>query len=243
MQYISFNDLSLSRESLHTPKVYVIDQNLEFQDWGLIEYRQALSRMENLVHDVIDQKYDPGVLVFCTHPPVVTLGRGTLEGDVYDWQGPVLEISRGGRATYHGPSQLVVYPILNLKKPRKDRGPQEIAGYLRALEESIVETLKIYDIDGVGKSLQKKSVQASAADETGVWVESRKIASLGIGVKRWVAYHGAAINLHRDAEAFQGMLPCGFQKNVMVSLEELKNEKINQSQFAESLKTILLRRL
>src|SRR5690606_9542350 len=115
--------------------------------------------------------------------------------------------------------QLVIYPILNLNFQRKGRKEKEIAGYLRILENSIVEVLKTYGVESVGKSLQKKSSEDEGKDETGVWVGPQKIASLGIGVKKWVTYHGAAINLEYDPAAFQGLNPCGFQSSTMVSLE------------------------
>lgn len=220
-----------------------MDRDLTFQDWGLIEYSQALLKMRDTQENVIDGQHGSGVLAFCTHPPVVTLGRATQPGDVFGWQGPVLEVSRGGRATYHGPSQLIVYPILSLKEPRKGRGPQEIAGYLRALEDGIVETLKKFGLESTGRSLRKKEDVSPETDETGVWCGSRKVASLGIGVKKWVTSHGAAINLQYDPQAFSGMNPCGFKKNVMVSVEELLGSTVDRSFFQETLKTILLEKL
>lgn len=217
--------------------------DLQFQDWGLIEYSTALERMQDLQNQVIEGRLSPGVLVFCTHPAVVTLGRATQDGDVFDWNGPRLEISRGGRATYHGPSQLVIYPILNLKEARRGRGPQEIAGYLRALENGLIEVLASFGVESVGKSLKKKSHDTTAADETGVWVGDRKIASLGISVKRWVSAHGAAINLDQDPSAFAGMNPCGFQREVMVSLEELLGKPVDRALFSARLQSVLLKSL
>lgn len=219
------------------------DRDLEFQDWGLIEYSRALAKMRQTLEDVIEHRHGPGVLVFCTHPPVVTLGRATRAGDVFGWQGPVLEISRGGRATYHGPSQLVVYPVLNLKEARRGRGPQEIAGYLRTLENGIIEVLGSYGLKGVGKSLRRKEAGGEGADETGVWVGSRKVASLGIGVRHWVTSHGAAINVDRDPEAFQGMNPCGFRSDVMASMEELHGAPVDRAELTARLKAVLLRLL
>lgn len=223
------------------PETSATTTPLEFQDWGLIPYDQALQRMLGLVDDVASGRQ--GVLAFCTHPPVVTMGRATKEGDVFDWTGPRLEISRGGRATYHGPSQLVIYPIVNLKEERHGRKPQEIAGYLRALEDGLIEALAVDGIESVGRSLQKKSTDADAADETGVWVGGRKIASLGIGVKRWVTFHGAAINLDADPAAFRGMNPCGFRRDVMVSLEELLTRPVDRGDFSARLRRILEERL
>lgn len=208
----------------------------EFQDWGLIDYELALNKQLDLVDEVSRNENHAGFLIFCTHPPVVTTGRQTQPEDVFSWTGPTVEISRGGRATYHGPSQLVVYPILNLKKPRQSRGAQEIRGYLRALEDAIVETLKDYDVQAVGKTAQKLIGAETETEETGVWVGSQKIASLGIAVKKWICFHGAAINLDYDPEAFQGLNPCGFKTSTMTNLEKLTGKKINRSDFSNRLR-------
>jgi lipoyl(octanoyl) transferase len=208
-----------------------------FEDWGLIDYEKALQKQLEYVEQVASDENHQGFLIFCTHPAVVTLGRQTKADDVFDWSGPVIEISRGGRATYHGPSQVVVYPIINLKKARKERGPQEVRGYLRALEKAIVETLKEFGVkDAVGKTPQKILGEQVETDETGVWIASQKIASLGIAVKKWVSFHGAAINVNFDANAFIGMNPCGFKSSTMISLEQVMNQKIDSQQFKKILK-------
>jgi lipoyl(octanoyl) transferase len=208
---------------------------LIFQDWGLIDYKQALEKQLALVEDVAAQM-SKGYLIFCSHPPVVTLGRKTQQGDITSWDGPVIEISRGGRATYHGPSQLVVYPIYNLDFD----GKKDIHAYLRKLEQAIVETLKHYRVEAIGKSLQEKSI-TEKDEETGVWVGRQKIASLGIAVKKWVSFHGAAINLDEDPRAFVGMKPCGFSSDVMISLEKLSGQKINRPEFSQLLKEKMMR--
>lgn len=228
-------------ENLLTPKA-TPEAPLQFQDWGLVPYPEALQRQLDLVEEVATGK-NPGTLVFCTHPPVVTLGRASKPQDLFAWQGETIEIGRGGRATYHGPSQLVVYPIVNLKEPRKTRVAQEVRGYLRELEEGIVEALATLGIHSVGKSLQKKSADEEAADETGVWIGSRKVASLGLGVRKWVSYHGAAINVEQDPQAFFGMNPCGFRREVMISVEEALGKPVDRAAFTTSLHQILLRRL
>lgn len=210
-------------------------------DWGLIDYQQALEKQLQLVEEVIANPQHSGYIVFCSHPHVVTTGRQTKSEDIFAWQGPVIEISRGGRATYHGPSQVVVYPILNLKNPRAGRGAQEIRGYLRDLEKAIVETLKEFGIEAIGKTPQKKLDTDAETDETGVWVGRQKIASLGIAVKRWVTYHGAAINLDYDPEAFQGLNPCGFTTATMTCVETLINSKTSRAVFIQELQKNLLR--
>ena len=217
--------------------------DLIFEDWGLIDYQSALDRQLEWVDKVSRDENHPGFLVFCTHPPVVTTGRQTKPEDIFSWKGPVIEISRGGRATYHGPSQLVVYPIINLKNPRRGRGPQEIRGYLRTLEDGIVEVIKHYGINAVGKTAQKLVGAEAETDETGVWIGKQKIASLGIAVKKWVCFHGAAVNLSYDPEAFQGLNPCGFTSATMTSLEQQLNAPIDRAEFAVRLKDTLLKTL
>lgn len=213
---------------------------LSFQDWGLIDYETAVQKQLDLVQKVSESD-SPGYLIFCTHPPVVTLGRATKPSDVFAWQGHTIEVSRGGRATYHGPSQIVVYPIVNLKLERKGRKAREVVGYLRDFENSIVRTLTHFGIDSVGRSLQKKA--DSEADETGVWVGNRKIASLGIAVKKWVTYHGAAINFANDPQAFQGINPCGFQSSVVLTVEELVQNRVKRKAFEETLRAHLIENL
>lgn len=215
---------------------------IEFQDWGPINYEKALEIQEQLVEKVAAEKLS-GVLVFCTHPPIVTLGRKTEAGDVFAWKGPIKEISRGGRATYHGPSQLVIYPIINLDLSTTNRPQRDIGWYLRTLENAIIDALKAEGITAIGKSLQKKSQTDSGAEETGVWVGNQKIASLGIGVRKWVTFHGAALNVDEDPQAFQGMKPCGFSTETMVSMEKLLGRKVDRSKIQNLLKEKLLEKL
>lgn len=218
------------------------ETDLQFEDWGLIDYQEAIAKQLEYVNKVFDGDL-PGYLVFCSHPPVVTLGRGTKDGDVFSWQGPTIEVSRGGRATYHGPSQLVVYPIVNLKSSRRSRRPQEILGFLRDFEQAIVEALQTYNIHAQGRSLQKRLNETHLEEETGVWVGHQKIASLGIAVKKWITYHGAAINIDYDSSAFLGLKPCGFSTETMICLEQAVQYKIDRSEFQLKLKTLLLNRL
>ncbi|MCE3010078.1 MAG: lipoyl(octanoyl) transferase LipB [Proteobacteria bacterium] len=211
---------------------------LEFQNWGLISYEEAFKKQEELAEKIALEK-SQGVLVFCTHPPIVTLGRKTQAGDVYAWSGTIKEINRGGRATYHGPSQLVVYPLLNLAYQGKS---PDIHRYLRIFEDSIAEVISSYGVKAMGKTLQSKP-NGEREEETGVWVGSQKVASLGIAVKKWVTLHGAAINLDEDPRAFEGMKPCGFSKETMVSLEKLVGHSMDRSDFEKRLQEKLLKSL
>lgn len=211
-----------------------------FEDWGLIDYKTALNKQLDYLEKVYSDQDHPGFLIFCTHPPVVTTGRQTKPEDIFGWAGPVVEISRGGQATYHGPSQVIVYPIINLKKPRAGRASQEIRGYLRDFEKAIVETISSYHVSAEGNTTDK-------IEDTGVWINTKaglkKIASLGIAVKKWVTYHGAAINLSEDPMAFHGINPCGYQASTMISLEKILNQKIDSEEFKQRLKDKLLRTL
>lgn len=206
---------------------------LEVLDWGLIDYQTALKQQLELVNQVAEKK-GPGFLILCSHPPVVTTGRKTQAGDVFGWQGELVEVSRGGRATYHGPSQLVVYPILSLEEATQNRPVRDINLFLRNFENSISQVLALYGLEATGKS---------GPDETGVWVNDHKIASLGIAVKSWVTYHGAAINLFEDPLAFTGMKPCGFDRTIMTSLEKLTGQKPDLSQFKLQLVSALTKNL
>lgn len=177
---------------------------IEVCDWGLVDYNLALQKQEELQKQVIANP-DHEFLIFCSHPEVVTLGRGTQAGDLWGWKGATYEINRGGRATYHGPSQIVCYPIYNL-----DRFNKDLHSYLRFLEQVM--------IDG----LSELEISATREDgATGVWVGKKKIASIGIAVKKWVTSHGFAFNFEKDPRAFQGMNPCGFKTEQMTSLQEI----------------------
>ena len=209
-------------------------ERLPVEDWGLIDYEKALAKQLEYVQKIYDEQ-SSGVIILCSHPAVVTVGRQTLPGDVFGWKGSIIEVSRGGRATYHGPSQVVAYPIVNLAFPRHGRIPHEVRGFLRTLEQGVVNTLKLYGIDSEGRSPQKKLDSPEAVDETGVWVKNQKVASLGIAVKKWISFHGTAINLEKDPTAFQGMKPCGFSTETMISVEELLAQKIEREEFKSRL--------
>lgn len=180
---------------------------LKTEDWGLIDFERALKKQLEYL-DKVAENPSLGFLIFCSHPPVVTLGRKTEPEDVFAWQGPLLEISRGGRATYHGPSQVVIYPILQVK---------DIHRFIRVLEQCLIMSLNQFDIPC-----------RTVPGQTGVWVGSKKIASIGIAVKKWISYHGAALNLYQDSQAYFGMKPCGLNSAVMTSAEEILNFKIDR---------------
>ncbi len=199
---------------------------MKFVDWGLIDYRKAAQRQLDLVEQIASARSAENgassglndTLVFCAHPAVVTLGRATKSEDLLGWSGETVEVSRGGRATYHGPSQIVVYPILDMNLNRSGFRARDLHGYMRTLEQSIVETLGEFGIASAGGV-------AASEDEvsrTGVWISNgdKKIASIGIACKKWVTYHGLALNVAHDPDAFAGIQPCGMNSSIMTSMEQ-----------------------
>lgn len=189
------------------------------ESWGKVHYEEATRRQQETVDAVSDGAEER--LIVCTHPPVVTLGRGTVPEDLAGWSGETYESTRGGRATYHGPNQIVIYPILDLKKSRRNIPERDIHAYLRALESATVEALK---------SVCLLNCEARL---TGVWIGDKKIASIGIAVRKWITYHGVAINVLNDESAFKGINPCGFSPDVMTSLEAELGRPVNYEKIRE----------
>jgi lipoyl(octanoyl) transferase len=197
-------------------------KTLEIEDWGLIPYQEALDRQLKYVEEV-SSGTRPDTVVFCTHPPVVTLGRATVEGDVTDWSGEVIEVSRGGRATYHGPDQFVVYPIIDLNHRGKD-----LNKHLRWIEEVVIVVLKEFGVDAIREP-----------GSTGVWTNEKKICSIGIAVKKWVSFHGLSLAVDKDENAYRGINPCGFSRSVMTSLEEVTGHKVDRTQLKKYFLNVL----
>lgn len=198
------------------------------ENWGQAPYSEAEKKQSSLV-DAIAKDLEDERIVLCSHPPVVTLGKQSSDSDLSGWDGEVYKISRGGKATYHGPGQVVAYPLINLQKRGSD-----LHKYLDHLEQAMIQTLADYDVKAHG------NLDRGNPDGTGVWVNGQKIASIGIACRRWVTYHGLAINLYRDPKAFQGINPCGFSASIMTSLEELLDQKVSRDEFEGKLTSHLL---
>ncbi|MCY4524635.1 MAG: lipoyl(octanoyl) transferase LipB [Halobacteriovoraceae bacterium] len=194
---------------------------MKLENWGEIDYLEAREKQKSHVEEVIDKKEER--IVICSHPPVVTLGKKSNKEDIKSWKGRIVATERGGKATYHGPGQIVVYPIIDLRYRNKD-----IGGHLRNLEEAVIRTLKDCRLSAKGNILH-----------SGVWVGEKKIASIGVAVRRWVTYHGLAFNLFLDPLAFTGIAPCGLQKNVMTGLDQLMEQKVSRGE----VESILVRHL
>lgn len=205
---------------------------LEVLNIGLTPYREAYELQLKKVEEAKEGLGE--FLIVCSHPPVVTLGKKSRPEDLQGWTGQVEEIERGGKATYHGPGQIVIYPIIDLKK----RG-QDIAGFLEVMESSMIKVLQELGLKAKGNEERGKP------DFTGVWLESnppQKIASIGVAVSRWITYHGLAFNLENDPLAFTGISPCGFTTETMTCLEKVSpNAKVNRSEIEEALVSELMR--
>lgn len=175
---------------------------MQVLDLGRCDYGAVLERMLRLVEErAADQAADH--LLLCEFEPVVTVGRGE---DLRRYAAvglPVYEVSRGGKATYHGPGQVVAYPILRLPE-----GARDLHAYLRALEEALIRTVGDFGLQG-GRDPRN----------TGCWVNGRKIASIGVAVRRWVTYHGVALNVSTALESFRRIDPCGLDPGLMTSME------------------------
>ena len=179
-------------------------------DWGRKPYAEIHELQQKLVKARADNKI-PNLLLTGEHPAVITLGRKTPEGDAYDPSIPVVKIERGGEATYHGPGQLVVYPLIHLTQSRKD-----LHAFQRDLEEVGLRTLADFGIEG-----QRRE------GLTGVWIGMRKVQSLGIAVRRWVTWHGLALNVNTDLEPFRAFNPCGLDGAVMISMAEAVGHELD----------------
>ncbi len=205
---------------------------IEKVNWGLIDYENSVRQQTELVEAVsLGQK--PDSIVFCTHPPVVTKGRTTPETDITDWNGAIVESSRGGRATYHGPNQLVIYPIVDLKTERRGLPSRHIQAFIKLIGSVMVETVKTFGVESELRQGLEIDEDGFRRQLTGIWVGNRKLASIGVAVRKWVTYHGIAVNLESDEMAFRGIRPCGFRQGVMVSLQELLGQPIARDEFIE----------
>lgn len=186
-------------------------KEIEVIEGGTVPYRDALEWQRQLADDRIAGRLSHDVLLLLEHPPVVTLGRNSHAAHLLRPQGiEVFEVERGGDVTFHGPGQLIGYPILDLSAYKQD-----LHWYLRTLEQALIAALSLLDIPAERNP-----------GYTGVWTRGRKIASIGIHVKQWVTWHGFALNVATDLADFDRIVPCGIPGVVMTSVErETENGK------------------
>ena len=198
---------------------------LQLEWLGRLAYAPALARQEALVAAKIADPALPDTVFLLEHEPVYTIGRtpdrsSLLAPDALPH--PVETIARGGQATYHGPGQLVGYPIMDLSRRGRD-----LHRYLRFLEEVLILALADHSI-----------VAARREELTGVWVGARKIASIGVGVRRWVSMHGFAINVTAESLApFSAITPCGIAGVEMTAAEPEFGQAIGVEGFARTVGT------
>ncbi|GAB3180197.1 lipoyl(octanoyl) transferase LipB [Telluribacter humicola] len=225
-----------------------INKYVEFRDLGLIDYQQAWDYQEGLFADIIatkiqnrdkapdEQTLTPNYLLFCQHPHVYTLGKsGKPEHLLLDTEGldqkqaRYYKINRGGDITYHGPGQLVGYPILDL-----DNFFTDIHRYMRMLEEGIILTLADYGLDA-----------GRIEGLTGVWLDHveqrnpRKVCAMGVKSSRWVTMHGFALNVNTDLTYFGHIVPCGIQDKAVTSIESELGHAVVMKEVAHILKNHL----
>lgn len=212
---------------------------IKIEDLGLKSYQEVLSLQEELLEKRSSNQISDTIII-CSHPAVVTLGRASKEADLIGWDGETFKTNRGGRATYHGPSQVVCYPILSLKEENQKTLPfktKDIRAYLEFLENVIIESLAALKIEAQATSL--KPLEPGQLNR-GVWVEEHKIASIGIAIKKWCTMHGFALNVLQDTTAFEGIMGCGFSKKTYTSINEvLEKEEIKNSQSYESVSSLI----
>jgi lipoyl(octanoyl) transferase len=222
-------------------------QAVFFQDLGIMEYMKAWDYQETLLRQNVEIKTryhsaqqkqkknsTTNYLLFVEHPPVYTLGKTGHEENVLIGEEELqdrgilfVKTNRGGDITFHGPEQIVAYPILDLEKFGTDIGK-----YLRNLEEIIIRTLTDYGIEGERSS-----------GETGVWIEAgitgkaRKIAAFGVRCSRWITMHGFAFNINTDLSYFDDIIPCGIKNKQVTSLARELGRNISLAEVKDKVKT------
>lgn len=186
-----------------------------------VDFQEGLEIQQQVVQAILDGESEDQFLSL-EHAPVYTIGRtrdqSSLGVNTAMLPHPVIEINRGGQATYHGPGQLVGYSILDLKPLGKD-----LHAYIRAIEDALIRSCSEY---GVTASRREGL--------TGVWVENRKLASIGVGVRKWISMHGFAINITKESlTGFLSITPCGIEGVAMTSLESECGREVSVKEFAK----------
>ena len=213
-----------------------------YEDLGVIDYKEAWDYQEKLFRGTVDQKIairkgetdEPtkNYILFCQHPHVYTLGKSgdkenllLSDDQLKSHDATYYEINRGGDITYHGPGQLVVYPIFDL-----DHFFTDIHKYMRFLEEAVIQTLAEYGIES-----------GRVDGLTGVWLDgdkptARKICALGVKSSRWVTMHGIGFNVNSDLSYFSHIIPCGIQDKAVTSMKRELGKELDMSEVSEVLR-------
>ncbi len=190
-------------------------------DLGVVDYDDALAMQTAMLAARIEGSVGDTLLMM-EHPHVFTLGRGADERFIVGNPTgvPIRRVSRGGQVTYHGPGQLIGYPILKLEGRDRD-----VTKYLRSLEAAMIDALAKFGIDAARREAM-----------TGVWVGARKIASIGVGIRRWTTWHGFALNVSTDLSYFDSIVPCGIDGCRMTSVCEVTNRAVSMREFVDAMR-------
>ena len=179
-----------------------------------VNYLEAIKYLEQRVADVIRNK-DKDLIWILEHPSTFTAGTSSSENDILDKSIDVIKTSRGGKITWHGPGQLIVYFVINLNNKKKD-----IRKFINIIEKTIITSLKKFKVKSYS---DKKNI--------GIWHKKnnieRKVGAIGIRIKKWVAYHGFSINISNDISNYQKIVPCGIKNKGIISLKEINNQNYN----------------
>ncbi len=193
-----------------------------------VDYNDAIQLLEKRLEKVINNKANE-LIWFLEHNEIYTAGKNFNESEILDTSITVIKTSRGGKITNHSPGQLVCYFVINLNKRNKD-----IRKFIMSLENSIIDTFKEFKI-----------ITNSDRKNIGIWInhqnESKKIAAIGIRVRKWIAYHGFSININNNLDYFKKIIPCGLKGKKVTSLKEIS--KVKYSNFVKKLEKKLIKNL
>jgi len=193
-----------------------------------VKYEDAISFMEDRLKDIDLKKVDDLIWVL-EHDHIYTSGTSYKENEIIDKSINIIKTNRGGKITYHGPGQLICYFVIDLKKGKKD-----IRKFISVIEKSIIETLKLYDIETFADK-----------ENIGIWYNDnstiKKVAAIGVRVSKWIAYHGFSININNDLKKYNAIVPCGIKDKGITNLKQIKNQNYDdlENKLIEIFKTNL----
>ena len=193
-----------------------------------VKYEDAISFMEDRLKNIDLKKVDDLIWVL-EHDHIYTSGTSYNENEIIDKSINIIKTNRGGKITYHGPGQLICYFVIDLKKGKKD-----IRKFISVIEKSIIETLKLYDIETFADK-----------ENIGIWYNDnsniKKVAAIGVRVSKWIAYHGFSININNDLKRYDAIIPCGIKDKGITNLKQIKNQNYDdlENKLIEIFKTNL----
>ena len=217
-QEVQIEIIDLSKEDFSVDSIYntildVSNERINFIYLGINDYLPVW-QLQQKIHEAVKLGNLPNIILLLEHDHVYTLGKNANKNyllNSYPKDVQVIETDRGGQITYHGPGQLIGYPIINLNQFKKS-----VSWYMRTLEEVIIETLKNFSITSDRKD-----------GMTGVWVDDEKICAMGVRLARWVSMHGFALNINPDMNYYNGMIPCGIQEYGITSMNDVLNKNVD----------------